>query len=157
MQIFVNKITGETVTVNVNPSDTVESVYWKINNYGVNAELHNQRLIYAGKILNNDHTLSDYNIKPGSTIFHSLALRGGAITLMVQLVGTGTRNITVIVEFTDTIANVKKKIHAKMPDVPVGNQYLVFGTEQLNNNKKVNDYPLQNGSTIHLMNRLPGG
>lgn len=156
MQLFVRKITGGTVAINVDPRDAVKSIYLKINDCEVEGELPHQRLIYVGQILKNDHTLSDYNVKPGSTIFHSLILRGGAITLMVKLVSEGAKNITVQVEPTDTIRSLKKKIREKV-NVPVDNQHLIFATSPLDDDAKISDYELQNGSTIHLIVRMVGG
>ena len=158
MQIFISKITGETVAVDADPSDTVENVYYRINSE-IKGDICDQRLIYAGQTLSYDHTLNDYNVHSGSTIIHLLLLRGGAITVMVQTVGSGAKIITVQVKLTDTILKLKQSIRDKLePKVPVNNQRLVFGTQQLlDNNKLVSDYELKNGSTVQLIVRLPGG
>ena len=160
MQIFISKVTGETVAVDADPSDTVENVYYRINSE-VKGDICDQRLIYAGQTLSYDRTLNDYNVQPGSTIIHLLLLRGGAITVMVKTVGRpdgrGVKNITVHVEPSDTIGKLKKLICDKI-EVPVDNQYLLFGTEQLTDNKKqINDYGLRHGSTVHLVFRVRGG
>lgn len=156
MQVFISKITGETVAIDTDPNDTVENVYWKINS-GI--KIYDQRLIYAGQTLNYGRTLGDYNIQSGSTIIHLLLLRGGAITLMVQSVGSGAKTITVHVELTHTIGKLKELIRDKLePKVAVAHQVLVFGPQQLSDNKKlISDYELRNGSTIQLIIRLPGG
>ena len=158
MQVFINKITGETVAIDTDPSDTVENVYWKISS-GVKGDIYDQRLIYAGQTLSYGSTLGDYNIQPGSTIIHLLLLRGGAITLMVQSVGSGARTITVHLEPTDTIGRLKELIRDKLePKVAVDHQVLLFGPQQLTDNKKlISDYELRHGSTIQLIIRLPGG
>jgi ubiquitin C len=142
MQIFVKTLTGSTITLNVESSDSVEAVKQKIQDIaGIPPD--QQRLVYASVEMLDGMTLADYNIQNESTIHLFPAI----IQIFVRSLTGDT--VALNIRHNELVESVKQKIQDR-EGIPREQQQLIFAGKLLDDSRTTVSYGVHAGSMLYL-------
>ena len=145
MHIVVKTLTGKTIKLEVESSDTIDTVKAKIQEIE-DIPSKRQKLVFAGRLLENGRNLADYNIHNGDTLYLVLKL-----SLYKVLIYTGIEQYFDLgVQGSDTISQVKAKIHDYVA-IPINQQHLYFNDNELLDRITLEEYNIENDDALSLV------
>ncbi|KAH7907043.1 ubiquitin-related domain-containing protein [Hygrophoropsis aurantiaca] len=166
IEIFIQTSNGQKLGVLVRPTSTVKFLKGKIDEvFGIPRK--EQRLLFAGAILQDERTLESYELDSESTI-QLAGTRRAAQKKEMALVGAreeevqifvrnlNGKTMTIMISPSDTVETLSKKIQEKT-GIPAAEQRILYGGKQLVPEKILSDYSIKKESTLHLVLRLRGG
>ncbi|CAM4787281.1 unnamed protein product [Rotaria magnacalcarata] len=151
MLIFFKTLTGVVFIYELEPSDTVEYIKAKIE-HDISIASGEQKLIWAGKTLHNDQTLSYYNIQKGTTIYFLIGA-SGCVPFHVKL--PSEKNIELMISPMFTTVEEVKSVIGRLAGFPLYQQRLVFEGKLLENRRTLSDYNIDFDNTVFLFHLGP--
>lgn len=160
IQIHVGLFLGKTITLQVNPFDTIDTVKELIEEQEGATDVRTQKLVFSGKHLEEHRTLAEYNIQ-NESLLHVIASQGRELDLINEMLTIfvklpSGKTTTIYLDASDTVNRLKELIEEKGGGINVEKQRLIYSGRQLENSRTLVYYNVTNLSTIHLVLRLCG-
>ena len=150
--IIISSLFRKYLFLNVKESDTILNIKNSIRDE-LDMNPKYQKLYFKDMLLEDDKTISDYNIKNENNL--KVRFDSGKYGQIFVKTLTG-KTITLEVQFLYSVGMLKQLIYVE-EGIPEHSQRLVFCGRQLEDNRTLEDYNIEKESTIHLILRLRGG
>ena len=149
MQIFIKGLDGKTFSLEAQTFDLVEAIMMKIAERNETPYKY-IRLIYQGKQLHPDKTLSEYEIGPEATIHLVARLLGGSSLIAINVKTMFGKTYIVTINPRATIAELKKEF-MELDGTWWEYQQMLFRNELLDNDMALELYGIENGSNLMMV------
>ena len=152
MQIFVKLPNGRTITIDCEPFDTVLNIKCRVDDREA-IKPDTQRLIYAGKQLQDERSLDSYNIQPEATLTLVFRLTGGFTVIANTMIG---RQYKIQTSPQDTVYVLMEKIQSVTGISVTSQRLLSKGIDLFRTpDEKLGAFPIGEGTVIHVMEAMP--
>ncbi|XP_058230587.1 uncharacterized protein LOC131343163 [Hemibagrus wyckioides] len=157
MELNIKVLSGETKTVHVNPGATIGQLKHKVAQIFNASPLRMKLSVTNGRVvqLDNDQmTVNHYGLSSGATVMLLISMTPVPLQVFVKNEKGQTKTYDITDE--ETVDHLKSKVRRK-EGTPEDQQRLIFSGRQLDSGRKLQDYDIVSGSTIHMTLRLRGG
>ncbi|XP_058230578.1 uncharacterized protein LOC131343154 [Hemibagrus wyckioides] len=157
MELNIKVLSGETKTVHVNPGATIGQLKHKVAQIFNASPLRMKLSVTNGRVvqLDNDQmTVNHYGLSSGATVMLLISMTPVPLQVFVKNEKGQTKTYDITDE--ETVDQLMRKVRQK-EGTPEDQQRLIFNGRQLDSGRKLQDYDIVSGSTIHMTLRLRGG
>jgi ubiquitin C len=148
MKISIKTPIGKLLSLDVEPTDTVQELKAKIKKHESQIEIDKLNLIFVGIRLDNSRDLASYNVREDSTLYLFSKFET-SIRINVNIIEKN-KKIRLSIEESDFIETLKEKIF-QTEKIPINQQKLLFTDKELNNKKRLSEYNIKAEAELTLI------
>lgn len=161
MQIIIKTTNNQNIILDINGSENIENIKQKIQDktgilidnqhifIGTTMTEDNRKSIFCQKDLDNNDKISDHILHNDNDFY--LLCRPPKCERKINVIIMGfNEQFKVYGSRLDTVIYIKEQIQ-EQKNIPIHQQNLFFCNKKLENHKKLGDYNIQVGSTVHLV------